>query len=96
MKSQFAYCAEPLFPTIFSHSGAAVGASSMLVIEPNNELVIAIITNLQDASGIQSIALEIAEEFTKQKVSAQQLDELLSQIKPNFSINDNYENNIKT
>ena len=57
--SKYAYCSEPPLPFLISHSGAAVGASSALVIEPNHELIVSIITNLNDV-GVTPIATEIA------------------------------------
>ena len=51
-KVEKAFTADPGFETIISHTGGAVGATSVLLIEPKNEMVIAIITNLQETSGI--------------------------------------------
>ena len=65
-KAEKAFTAEPGFETIISHTGGAVGATSVLLIEPKNEMVIAIITNLQETSGIYQTALDIALQFSSE------------------------------
>ncbi|KAI7696131.1 Serine beta-lactamase-like protein LACTB [Sarcoptes scabiei] len=64
-KSLTAFTSEQIFENLASHSGGSVGASSMLLIEPNNEIVIALIVNKQEAKGISRIATEIAQIFAK-------------------------------
>lgn len=44
-----AFAAEPPFNNVAMHTGGAVGASSLLLIEPDSEIVVAIIVNLQHA-----------------------------------------------
>ncbi|XP_054161613.1 serine beta-lactamase-like protein LACTB, mitochondrial isoform X2 [Oppia nitens] len=63
-QSKFSYCSEPMFSHIFSHTGGAIGASSVILIEPNNELVVTIITNLQQVGAIYEMGLYIAQQFT--------------------------------
>jgi len=94
-KSEYAFCAEPLFPNLFSHTGGAVGASSVLLIEPKHELVVTIITNLQNTSGIYKAALDIVQEFTKDNITHQQLAKMLSQIKSNSLTDGKNENEEK-
>ncbi|CAG2120038.1 unnamed protein product, partial [Medioppia subpectinata] len=66
-----AFCAEPLAPNMFSHVGAAVGSSSVILIEPNSELIVTIITNLQNVNTIYNIAVDIAQQFTQKQISIQ-------------------------
>ena len=61
-----AFTAEPRFPTLISHSGGAVGASSLLLVEPDREIIIAIITNLQAAGELGRIGYDVMEAFQKQ------------------------------
>ncbi|OTF79749.1 hypothetical protein BLA29_002729 [Euroglyphus maynei] len=70
-----AYAAEPLFDNCAMHSGGAVGATSILVIEPENEIVVAIIANLQEAGQISAMGLEIAKIFSTSATSTAQLDD---------------------
>lgn len=46
------------------HSGGAVGASSALVIQPQQEIVVVILANLQEAQNITQMAIEIAKQFS--------------------------------
>lgn len=55
-----AYCAEPAFPNVVYHTGAAVGASSILMINPDKELIITVIANLQEAPDLGTIAIKVA------------------------------------
>lgn len=64
-KAKKAFTAEPPYPTLFSHTGGAIGATSVLLIEPQSEIVIALITNLGAAMGISRIATQVLNEFTK-------------------------------
>lgn len=80
-QSTFAFCAQPLFQNTFSHTGGAVGASSVLLIEPERELVIALITNLQNAGGIYRIAMDVAKELTKENLSIEDVEQRLKKIK---------------
>lgn len=63
-QSQYAFCAEPPFENIALHSGGAVGASSALVIQPEQEIVVVILANLQEAQNITQMAIEIAKQFS--------------------------------
>jgi len=49
------------------HTGGAVGGSSILLMLPNEEIVVAIILNIQKVSGIVNTALHIAKTFEAQK-----------------------------
>lgn len=64
-KAKAAFTAEPRYPTLFSHTGGAVGATSVLLIEPQCEIVIALITNLGAANGISQVATQVLDQFTK-------------------------------
>lgn len=64
-KASFASCAEPPFENCFFHTGGAIGATSIILIEPQTELVVAIFTNLQNAEGITMLGFEIAKCFVK-------------------------------
>lgn len=68
VKAANAFTYEPQFSTLISHSGGAVGASSLLLIEPEREIVVALITNLEslDSLGITRIVMEVAEQFAKE------------------------------
>lgn len=69
-KSAFTY--EPRYTTLFSHTGGAVGATSVLLIEPESEVVVALIANLEAARGIQKIALDVADQFVQLESNQQQ------------------------
>ncbi|KAJ6225774.1 hypothetical protein RDWZM_004319 [Blomia tropicalis] len=61
-----AFAAEPRFSTLFYHSGGAVGASSLLIIEPEKEIVVAFITNMLSAKEMYRIVYDVTEIFSKQ------------------------------
>ena len=63
--AKVAFGPEPAFENVAWHTGAAVGATSILLIEPKSEVVVAILTNLQSANGILDSALDIAKQFSK-------------------------------
>ena len=66
----YAFCAEPKFDNLFFHGGAAVGASSAVVIEPENDMVIALLVNL-DGINASVMAIELAKHLTKHIESKQ-------------------------
>jgi serine beta-lactamase-like protein LACTB len=57
--------AEPPFRQIMYHSGAAVGATSFLLVLPEEELVVAVLTNLNSCYGVSALAFNIAKTFHK-------------------------------
>ncbi|KAI2796951.1 hypothetical protein BLOT_015593 [Blomia tropicalis] len=61
-----AFAAEPRFSTLFYHAGGAVGASSLLIIEPEKEIVVAFITNMLSAKEMYRIVYDVTEMFSKQ------------------------------
>ena len=63
--AKVAFGPEALFDNFAAHTGAAVGASSVLLIEPENEIVVSIITNLQSVNGVMDSALDLAKQFSK-------------------------------
>ncbi|KAH7643304.1 hypothetical protein HUG17_9995 [Dermatophagoides farinae] len=63
-QNRHAFASEPLFDNVAMHSGGAIGASSILVIEPDNEIVVAIIANLQEANEISKMGMEIGKIFS--------------------------------
>lgn len=60
-----AYASTPRYSTYFSHSGGAVGASSLLLIVPEQELVVALIINLQAAKELYRIGYDVTDAFAK-------------------------------
>ena len=63
------------YPCVFSHTGGAVGASSVLTIVPEERegegkeegspcgVVVAVIFNLQEVKGVFKLGVQIAEQF---------------------------------
>ena len=60
-----ASCHEPPLNNVACHSGAAVGASSVLLILPEEEIVAAIICNLQNVS-LYNLAIDVIKVFLKE------------------------------
>ncbi len=57
---------------VIYHEGRAIGASSVLLIRPNqrgNGVCVAILCNLQECNGLRQLAEEIAHEFTSLQCS---------------------------
>ena len=63
-----AACAPPPFATLAYHSGAAVGASSAILVLPHEELVVAAFCNLQDVS-LADLTFEVAQRFASKLAS---------------------------
>lgn len=57
--------AAPPFDQYMYHTGAAIGATSILLILPEEELVIAVLTNLDSCGGLSNLAFNIASTFKK-------------------------------
>lgn len=57
-----AACASPPFPTVAYHSGAAVGASSAILVLPEQEIVVAAFCNLQEIN-LADLTCEVAQRF---------------------------------
>lgn len=64
-----AFTAEPRFSTIISHSGGAVGASSLLLIEPDREIVLSLLVNVQAAGELYRIGYDVLEAFQRQAIA---------------------------
>lgn len=47
------------------HTGGAIGCTSLLMIEPENEIIVAILCNLQDAENITSVGTDVAHIFSQ-------------------------------
>ena len=62
-----AACASPPFSTVAYHSGAAVGASSAILVLPDQEIVVAAFCNLQEVS-LADLTCEIAQRFAAKLV----------------------------
>lgn len=57
-----AACASPPFGTVAFHSGAAVGASSAILVLPDQEIVVAAFCNLQNVS-LSDLTCQVAQQF---------------------------------
>lgn len=62
-----AACASPPFSTVAYHSGAAVGASSAILVLPDQEIVVAAFCNLQEVS-LADLTCEVAQRFAAKVV----------------------------
>ena len=65
-----AACAQPPFSTAAYHSGAAVGASSAILVLPDQEIVVAVFCNLEDLS-LADLSCYIAQNFTSRLCPSQ-------------------------
>ena len=61
-----AFAAGPPSSMIVSHSGSAIGATSMLLIDPDSQIVVALFTNLQSAGQLYNMTLNVAQQFKKE------------------------------
>lgn len=64
VKQQCPDDAEPPFDDIVHHTGRAIGASSILLILPKEEIVVAMICNLQ-ATSLYDLAIDVSKVFLK-------------------------------
>jgi serine beta-lactamase-like protein LACTB len=62
-----AACASPPFSTVAYHSGAAVGASSAILVLPDQEIVVSAFCNLQEIS-LADLTCEVAQRFAAKLV----------------------------
>lgn len=62
-KAKNAFTAGPRFSTMVKHTGGAIGCTSLLMIAPESEIIIAILCNLQDAKNITSVGTDVAHIF---------------------------------
>lgn len=63
-----AACASPPFGTVAFHSGAAVGASSAILVLPDEEIVVAAFCNLQNVS-LCDLTCQVAQHFAAKLVT---------------------------
>ena len=82
---EHAFCSEPVFPNLFGHTGGAIGATSILLIEPKNELIVSIIANSTAVAGITPMTYYIAQQFTQQNNWTQKLSKILAEPKDSDS-----------